>query len=121
MKSNKTTYNININEFVKLCHLLLLNLYSLISVKYVLKAANDLCTNNLLISTLDECKSAVSYLKDQWYTKDMGLCIVFFGKESSVFYPKGCYKDQKTKHAFWNTHQSGSANENAEPICKASE
>ena len=92
--------------------------------KYVLKSANDKCGFNSginpgysLISTLDECKSAVGELSDS------GLDIVFDGTitSSRAKFPKGCYKDQNSENAFWNTHNSGSTNEDAQPICRVGE
>ena len=100
--------------------MLLPNLYLFISDEYYLREANDLCTNTELISTLDECKLAIRFLKDS------GSNVTFHDSESILFYPKGCYKMAKTYYnpgdrAFWNTHHSGKANENAQPICKLSE
>ena len=102
--------------FVMLCYLLLPNFYLLISGRYYLKAANDLCPHIQLISTLDECKLAVRFVKDT------GLNIVFHGSRSSPSWPKGCIKVESRRYAIaiWNTHHLGSARWNAQPICKQS-
>ena len=81
-------------------------------MKYFWEETNELCTGNMSIDTLDECKLAISYLVD------LGAEIVFNSTESNNHSPKGCYKDRESNNAYWNNHAVGSTNQYAEPICK---
>ena len=93
------------------------NFYLLISESYVLKAANDLCSNTLLIDNLDKCKSGITYLKNH------GVDVVYQNTESVATWPKGCYRYNLNSgdKVYWNTHSSGKANYRAQPICKEGE
>jgi hypothetical protein len=75
-----------------------------------LKASNQLCTDGE-IDSLDECKSAITYLNTS------GSDIAFWKMESVQDHPKGCYKYKDSRWAFWNTHKSGAANKKVQPIC----
>ena len=76
-----------------------------------MKRPNELCTDEELIHNLDECKSAIRYLKN------LGSDIAFVETESSMIDPKGCYKYTNSE-SYWNTHPSGAANKYAEVICR---
>ena len=92
----------------------------LILGNYFLKTANQLCTNNEVIDNLDECKLATGKLNLTLYFNPIG---------SWSNYPKGCwkwtYRNERWNRtygrteAYWNTHSSGSANAEAQAICKA--
>ena len=94
---------------------LIINFYLVILGRYVLKAANNLCSNTKVIHNIDECKESIRYLNKH------GVDAVFHQGESSSSYPKGCYKIAGNAYVFWNTRSSGSANDNAKPICKEGE
>ena len=92
---------------------LIINICLLISDKYVLKAANELCSSTGVIDNLDECISSIGYLKQH------GVEVDFERRESTEEWPKGCYKS--VFWAYWNPHSSGNANDDAQPICKEGE
>ena len=104
--------------FVTVCHFLHLNFYSLISDEYYLKAANDLCTNEERISTMDECNSAVNQLKARGEFANIEV-----REESTTTNPKGCYLLDVIPMVYWNPpwDNLGKANAAAKPICKLSE
>ena len=66
---------------------------------------NNICRDEMKIDSLDECQSAVKYLKE------LGSDISFRMTETSPLYPKGCYKFAKRTfnegNVYWNTHTSG--------------
>ena len=80
-----------------------------------MKATNDVCSNTGIIDNLDECISAVGYLKKR------GVHVVYDWFETEAEYPKGCYKYTSKPEAYWNNHISGNAHLNAQPICKEGE
>ena len=63
-----------------------------------------------MIDTLEECKGAVS-----------NLGFSFLAAESEENYPKGCYRQVVNGHPVWNTHENGTASDQAEVICKSGE
>ena len=77
-----------------------------------MKKTNELCSDNEVLRNIDECKSAVGYLKKR------GSEIIFTKTESDSRYPKGCYKYENGE-AYWNTHRLGSSNQKGQPICKS--
>ena len=98
------------------CHLLLPNLYTLISDGYYLRTG--VCTNTELITTLHECKLAVSFLQ---YS---GLNVIFGGLDEDYYSanPKGCVKTNEWESdVFFNTRDTsmicGMSNCGI-PICK---
>ena len=85
--------------------------YLLVSGQYFLKGANQLCSDEELIHTSEECNFAVIDLRDG------GADINFDETKSKDDWPKGCYKGDGTD-VYFNSHPSGSANDEANPICR---
>ena len=87
---------------------------------YLVGGHTELCPHSEIITELDDCKTAATYL-----LADSESCSsMFSGTESSESYPNGCYKyynatmDPNGCSVYWNTNSNGSLNENARSICK---
>ena len=85
-------------------------MFKYVSVNYVVKPANQLCTGNEIIDNEQECKLAI-----------LQLNLRFVGTWSVDEKPKGCYKYHAGTSSYWNTHSTGAANEGNQPICKKGE
>ena len=75
---------------------------------YIISPSGGLCSDSgdQDIATLPECEVAASKLNVNHPTS-----------EDTTFYPKGCYV-YGSSSVYFNTHVTGSAKENARPICK---
>ena len=69
------------------------------------------CSDEELIHNVDQCKLAISYLRNR------GSDVVFRRTEVSKNWPKGCYEWKGQNRAYWNNHTLGASRENAIPIC----
>ena len=88
-------------------------LFLVAGTQYFIKNANELCVENEMISSQEECSTAILELKN------LGLDITFSGTSgSNKMWPKGCYRHTVDKFGYWNSDESGSENSNARPICK---
>ena len=88
---------------------------SLISeTQFYVKENNQLCADFQLIQNLEDCKLAATELTRHGSGRPF-VNSPFWNPD----YPKGCW--QSYRGTYWNPHGSGSANEEARPICKKTE
>ena len=81
-----------------------------VSVNYVVKQANQLCTGNEIIDNEDECKLAIRQLN-----------LSFVRTWSVSTFPKGCWNYKIGGTSYWNPTSTGAAHSVCKPICKKGE